>query len=105
MQFIVTTHSPQVLSSIPKEGVFIIKDGKATNENIYTEGRDSSSILREIFGYENQNIEIKALLDKISEFIAAYDTENAQNALDELAEKWGQQALEVQRLQSYIDIL
>ena len=51
IQFIVTTHSPQVISSVPAECVRIIDNG-----NVYgavgTEGAESSRILTRIFGTE-----------------------------------------------------
>ena len=49
IQFIVTTHSPQVVSSVPSESVRIIENG-----NVYSacgsEGADSARILEDIFG-------------------------------------------------------
>jgi predicted ATP-binding protein involved in virulence len=44
-QFIVTTHSPQVLSEVPRESVFILEDGKLLESSPHTRGRDSNSIL------------------------------------------------------------
>jgi predicted ATP-binding protein involved in virulence len=49
IQFIVTTHSPQVLSHIPRESVFLLEDNKISDREIYTEGRDSNSILQDAF--------------------------------------------------------
>ena len=48
-QFIVTTHSPQVLSEVPGESVFILENGKLLDYSPHTRGRDSNSILSEIF--------------------------------------------------------
>jgi predicted ATP-binding protein involved in virulence len=51
IQFIVTTHSPQVVSSVPAECVRIIDRGKVLTI-CGTEGADSSRILKRVFGTE-----------------------------------------------------
>ena len=50
IQFIVTTHSPQVVSAVPKECVRIIDDGKVVPFFTQTQGVESQDILAEIFG-------------------------------------------------------
>ena len=50
IQFIVTTHSPQVVSSVPKECVRIINDGKIVSFDTQTQGVESQDILAQIFG-------------------------------------------------------
>jgi len=49
LQFIVTTHSPQVLSQLPKESVFLLKNYQVDTGEVFTEGRDSNSILEDVF--------------------------------------------------------
>jgi len=49
IQFIVTTHSPQVVSSVPAECVRIIKDCNVFS-TVGTEGAEASRILEDIFG-------------------------------------------------------
>lgn len=51
IQFIVTTHSPQVVSSVPAECIRIIEDGLVSG-TIGSEGADSSRILKRVFGTE-----------------------------------------------------
>lgn len=50
IQFIVTTHSPQVVSSVPRECVRIINEGKIVPFNTQTQGVESQDILMQIFG-------------------------------------------------------
>lgn len=50
IQFIVTTHSPQVVSSVPSECVRIISAGGAISCVNGTEGDNSSNILEDVFG-------------------------------------------------------
>ncbi len=49
IQFIATTHSPQVLSSLRRENVFILEDFKLVEKTPHTFGRDSNSILQDLF--------------------------------------------------------
>jgi predicted ATP-binding protein involved in virulence len=49
-QLIVTTHSPQVLSSVPASAVVLLDGSSAHPITGATEGRDTNAILREVFG-------------------------------------------------------
>ena len=50
IQFIVTTHSPQVVSSIPQECVRILANRTVAKLSSQTQGVESQNILAEIFG-------------------------------------------------------
>lgn len=51
IQFVVTTHSPQVVSSVSQRCLRIVaEDGQITPVSIWTEGVESSRILRDVFG-------------------------------------------------------
>lgn len=49
IQFVVTTHSPQVLSTVPSECIRIINEGKIYSAPSGTKGAESSRILKRIF--------------------------------------------------------
>lgn len=61
VQFIVTTHSPQVLSGAPNGSVFGLKDGKVYHENTF--GRDNNWILQVVMDDEERPREIKEQLE------------------------------------------
>jgi predicted ATP-binding protein involved in virulence len=105
IQFIVTTHSPQVLSHVSKESVFLLEDNKISDREIYTEGRDSNSILQDVFGLPKYEKEYESKLKEIYRLIDNDDGKTAQELLEKLKEKRGEDDLEVMRIQSYIDIL
>lgn len=105
IQFIVTTHSPQVLSHLSRESVFLLEDNQISDREIYTEGRDSNSILQDAFHVPKYAEEYEKELNEIYRLIDSYDGENAQDMLDKLIEKRGESDLEVMRMQSYIDLL
>ncbi|MDL2259628.1 AAA family ATPase [Deltaproteobacteria bacterium OttesenSCG-928-K17] len=52
VQFIVTTHSPQVLTSIPAKHIRVLKDGYVFTlpDNEETEGADAARILEDVLG-------------------------------------------------------
>lgn len=52
IQFIVTTHSPQVVSSIPSECVRIIRDGETIMPSFQTQGVECQEALFEVFETE-----------------------------------------------------
>ncbi len=49
IQFIVTTHSPQVISTVPSQQIRILDDGKIYPAEAGTQGAESSRILKRIF--------------------------------------------------------
>ena len=63
IQFIVTTHSPQVLTTVPNQSIQIISDNKLYLAPLGTEGAEASRILKRVFGVElrpqNNSITIK----------------------------------------------
>lgn len=54
LQFIVTTHSPQVTSSIPSKNIRILSEGKIFAASPGTEGAESSRLLKRLFGVESR---------------------------------------------------
>lgn len=71
IQFIVTTHSPQVVSSVPKECVRVISDGAVVPINRPTRGVDASEILDSIFNTApNPNTDISDKLEHLQAMTA-----------------------------------
>lgn len=105
IQFILTTHSPQVLSNVPRENVFILKDFKLEPNKPHTEGRDSNAILEDIFEVPSRPEEEKNELDALFDAIENGEKEKAQKLYDELKRKLGDRDLELQRAENYMDVL
>ncbi len=77
LQFIVTTHSPQVLSKVKKESIFILEDGRLVKNVPNTYGRNASAILFEIFGVTDRPVEVQ---EKINHCAALLEEENYTEA-------------------------
>jgi len=52
IQFIVTTHSPQVLSTVPSQQIRIVDEGQTYAAEAGTQGAEASRILKRIFGVD-----------------------------------------------------
>lgn len=74
-QFIVTTHSPQVLSAIGKRHIRIIEDGDAYEIDEETEGAEASRILSDIFDTPQRPAQNR-ITTKIEKYARLVDSEN-----------------------------
>jgi len=103
VQFIITSHSPQILSSVDKEEVFILDDFDIVEETPATKGRDSNSILYELQEVEERPKEFKEKLKRLYYLIDNEDIEEAKKILLELTEKWGENDSEIVRINMHLN--
>lgn len=89
LQFVVTTHSPQVVSSALNRQVRLIRNGKLWPGTIHVEGRDSNSIMREYFGTDDRDEMGAEKLASLDDVIDAGNAEEARRKLAELLTLWG----------------
>ena len=93
IQFIVTTHSPQVVSSIPQECLRIIINKEVQYLSTQTQGVESQNILAEIFGTDPapQDDEFVKKLNEYARMEANgdADTPEGKHLYEELAEHYG----------------
>ncbi|MEA5620267.1 AAA family ATPase [Cronbergia sp. UHCC 0137] len=104
-QFIVTTHSPQVLSGVNKENVFILEDSKIVEITPHTFGRDSNSILSEVMGVEKRPVKMQERLDRCFDMIDNDNLDGAKLELKKLSELLGNNDPELVRGRTIIDFL
>ena len=79
-QFIITTHSPQVLSHVQPEGIHILENtetGIVVSGAESSFGRDSNSILEDLMEVPERPQEIK---DRLSELFERIDDNNIEGA-------------------------
>ncbi|MGB4497388.1 MAG: AAA family ATPase [Methylococcaceae bacterium] len=92
-QFIVTTHSPQVISTVAGHQIRILADNQVIAGEAGTQGAEASRILKDVFGVESrpQNLEIVKKLNSYLELIDKdeWDTKDALKLRQELDE-WSQ---------------
>lgn len=88
-QFIVTTHSPQVLSRVPREQIVLLSRFQVVEQLPYTEGRDTNAILSELMGVPARPEEAAQEIDDLARLIDEEDLEGARRKLDELKQRFG----------------
>jgi predicted ATP-binding protein involved in virulence len=101
-QFIVTTHSPQVLSNVEKENVLILEDFKLVEKTPFTYGKDSNSILYQLMNVEERPAAIKKELDKLYRLIDAEKMKEARAELKKLEKVLGEDDKDILRANMYI---
>lgn len=97
IQFICTTHSPQVLSMLDRECVQVIEDFHVHPLDRFVKGRDSNAILAEVFGIEKRPKEFSDQLQHFYTLLEAHEFEAAKEVLDRLEEVWGSMDAEIVR--------
>jgi len=104
IQFIVTTHSPQVLGNVDKEEVFILENFKIVEKTPHTKGRDSNSVLYELLGVEERPKEYKDKLSQLYRLIDDEKFDEAKEILSELTEKFGEHDTEIVRANMHLNL-
>jgi energy-coupling factor transporter ATP-binding protein EcfA2 len=102
-QLIVTTHSPQVIGSIPHESLFVLEGFELYRAPAPTAGRDSNAILEEIMATPERSEPFQQRLDEIARLIDTGDLEAAKPAVDDLAARWGEDDREIVRLRTALE--
>lgn len=106
IQFIVTTHSPQVLSSVNKENVFILEDFKVVKNTPHTLGRDSNSILADVFSVGSRPEFSKQEFEELYKLIDDPKKEKeAKIMLERMREKYGVEDSEVVQAGLHLEFL
>ncbi|WP_421656485.1 AAA family ATPase [Leptothermofonsia sp. ETS-13] len=94
-QFIVTTHSPQIISHVEPESIYIIYILEATPEGIkafrpeYSLGRDSNTILEDLMGVPARPKEYQEKLQELFQLIEEGDLNAAREKAAQLSVEIG----------------
>ena len=89
LQFIISTHSPQVLSSAENRQARRLVDGAIQDRNVFVSGRDSNAILRDLMRTDDRDDEGVVALRRLHEAIDRGDAEKADRFYRELLHRWG----------------
>lgn len=104
VQFIVTTHSPQVIASAKREWVKVLRPDTAVPAGP-VEGRDSNSILVDIFGVGERDPSWQMEIDEVFGLIDAGRYEEARKGLAKLEAFWGSNDPELVRAHTMLTVL
>ena len=89
LQLIITTHSPQVLSSAENRQVRRLFDGGLQENNVFVEGRDTNAILREYMHTDDRDGEGTRELQMLHDHIDNGRREEAEKLYRDLLARWG----------------
>jgi predicted ATP-binding protein involved in virulence len=104
VQFIATTHSPQLIGEALPEEIRILENGGVFKPE-RSFGVDSSEILEEVMKSPRRNIEIGRLLKDLSELIDREDIKRAREVLSQVEERLGANDPEVTGANTLISLL
>lgn len=105
LQFIITTHSPQILSKVSNHQIKILENYQIKPYTPHTKGRDTNSILLDIFRVKKRPEEYQEKLNEFYQYIDNEDENNAEKILEILKQDWGEDDRAIQRAQSYLELL
>ncbi|MGC4119951.1 MAG: AAA family ATPase [Myxococcales bacterium] len=104
-QFILTTHSPQVLSEVPASAVRLLDGFQLYRPDAQTLGRDSNAILSEVMGTAERPELQKQQIHTIAQLIDEGELGRARDELEKLAESVSDRDSDVVRLRSTLRFL
>ena len=89
LQLVVSTHSPQILSSAENRQVRRLVNGRLQADHVFVEGRDTNAILREYMHTEDRDGEGTRELQTLHDFIDRGRLEDAEKLYKTLLARWG----------------
>ena len=104
VQFIITTHSPNIIQMIRKENVMIIEDCKVVEKTPHTYGRDVEAILYDVMDVEAKPADVKMVIDRFYELLEKEDFEQAGQVLETLEKLTGEYDSEVVRAKTMLNL-
>lgn len=104
IQWVITTHSPQVLMNLKRENVKVIRNGKL-EESPFVEGRDANAISTDVFGLTKRLPNYEKILDDIYNLIDKGEANQAKLAIESLKQKWGDADVDLHRAESFLELL
>ena len=84
VQFIVSSHAPAVINSVPREQIRILDHGEIYMPAAQTYGRDANSILREVMNVSERPAEIKQRMDLFYAYMDENNYKEADRVLTEI---------------------
>jgi predicted ATP-binding protein involved in virulence len=102
VQFVITTHSPALLSNSDRKHVRILKNGEI-QASPFVKGRDINSILEDVFEVEERPQEYKTKIAKFYEALES-NVDLAKSLLSDLKKDYGSADIEIVRAESYLEI-
>lgn len=95
VQFIVSTHAPEVINFVKSESILILKDNDVLSTVDETYGKDANTILREVMEVSSRPDVIKKMLEQFYDLLDQEEWWQAENILNQLEAEIGTNDAEV----------
>lgn len=95
VQFVVSTHAPEVINSVKSDNVVVLKDNGifATADETY--GKDANTILREVMEVSSRPDDIRNLFDQFYDLLDNGEWSQAETIINKLESEVGNNDAEV----------
>lgn len=104
VQFIVSSHAPAVIHSVPRERIRILDHGQIYIPAAQTYGRDANSILREVMEVSERPSDVVQRLDAFYACMDEKDYEEADKMLTEIEEVVGTNDPDIAAARTALDL-
>jgi predicted ATP-binding protein involved in virulence len=105
-QFLLSTHSPQVLSEIPNDQIFMLDQPVPGQTKLYRGsllfGRDTNQILAAVMDVAERPVEVRGQLERVFDLIALNEFREARAALADLEAMIGRDEPELDRVRTLL---
>lgn len=102
IQFITTTHSPQVLGEVHRENIVLLQAGQGSSPASPSFGLTSDAILRDLMGAQTITTDVQEKISQIENCIDAENYEQARSLLAALKTEIGEDTEQTYRLHALI---
>jgi len=104
IQFVVTTHSPQVISTSNPEWIKILRSGGTVEPVSHTLGRDSNSLLEDVFGVAERPDDTRHELHALFDALERGDIDDAESRWSTLRDRLGPHDSDLVRARTMLDL-
>lgn len=95
VQFVVSTHAPEVINSAKSDSIVILKNNTVLPAADETYGKDANTILREVMEVSARPDDIRILFEKFYDFLDREEWSQAEAVIEELESEIGNNDAEV----------
>ena len=95
VQFIVSTHAPEVINSVKSDSIVILKNNAVLSAADETYGKDANTILREVMEVSARPDEVRNLFEQFYNLLDKEEWGKAEDIIEELETKIGNNDAEV----------
>lgn len=104
VQFIVSTHAPSVISSVPQDEIVILENHQVRKAEMPTYGKDANSILKTVMDVPERPDYVAKKLTAFYECLSRSDLKQARKMIDEIKNVLGEDDPEVVGAETSLDL-